>query len=321
VVLRTSFTIVLLSALAASPAFAVEIIHQSAVVSARADGVTANESLPPNSPGTLSVEQGLAQADSEYGFATLSSNVTPPLIELTVQSNIHHWNQWGSGYAGISVDFVVTRDTGATIHASTSAQGGSGNLGGVAHVRFLDADGWIWQYDPSSTGQVCHVSHPRSATLCRVTATLPPGEYSLEVTASAYFPPDCGPCHGYAIGATVSALMIFTQGAAAPIQLTVERDQLTWTESEDAEAYDVLRGSLDLLRVSRGDFTVSTKYCLDDDRPFNWLPYAVDPLVGTGSWFLVRAAGSNWGGSYDTLQPSQILSRNAPISAAPSSCP
>ncbi len=96
---------------------------------------------------------------------------------------------------------------------------------------------------------------------------------------------------------------------------------LSWTAVTDATWYDVVRGTLSVLRSSGGNFTSATDICLGNDQAGTSYTDATNPAVGDGLWYLVRAGNCGGNGSYDEGQPSQIGSRDAEIAASANACP
>ena len=101
-------------------------------------------------------------------------------------------------------------------------------------------------------------------------------------------------------------------------RLQVDRGTLSWdTDVETATGYDIVRGSLSILRGTGGAFDVATEECVGDDWPTSSVSYVVDPNAGDAFWFLVRAAGD----TYDSGDVRQVGSRDSGINASPASCP
>ncbi len=114
---------------------------------------------------------------------------------------------------------------------------------------------------------------------------------------------------------------LFAQPAlpGSPV-LSVEADQLFWTSVPSATGYDLVRGSVNVLLQSGGDFTAATRLCLADDTPSLALHYAGAPKLGEAYWFLVRPTTSTEAGTYDSGGAGQVGSRDAEIEAAPTAC-
>ena len=99
-------------------------------------------------------------------------------------------------------------------------------------------------------------------------------------------------------------------------QVSVTRTQISWTPAGGATAYDVVRGSLQSLRDTAGDFTTST--CEADDVAGTSFTFQGSPH-GLGAWYLVRAWNACGYGSYNDASPSQVQGRDQEI--AGNGCP
>ncbi len=120
-------------------------------------------------------------------------------------------------------------------------------------------------------------------------------------------------------GACLPVACSATLPSTAP-GLQVEPDRIVWTASSDATVYDVVGGSLAILRSSGGDFTQATDTCHADDVMATELALDVELLPGAGRWFLVRSVNCAGNGTYDA-GPSQVGQRDAEIAAATATCP
>jgi hypothetical protein len=97
---------------------------------------------------------------------------------------------------------------------------------------------------------------------------------------------------------------------------------LAWSAVSGVTGYDVVKGSLSVLRGSAGDFTASTTACLANDSAATVASDPDLPDIDDGSFYLVRPVNACGGpGSYDEGSPSQIGSRDAEIAAAAAACP
>jgi len=102
------------------------------------------------------------------------------------------------------------------------------------------------------------------------------------------------------------------------LSLRIERDRLDWTPLAGAAAYDLLRGSLDALRSSSGDFGVSTEVCLQSDFAGTSFTYLPNPAVaGSGYWFLIRAKNCAGAGTWNEGS----ANRDSGIAASGHGCP
>ncbi len=95
--------------------------------------------------------------------------------------------------------------------------------------------------------------------------------------------------------------------------------QISWPAVASSSGYDVVRGSLDVLASSAGDFSTSTHTCLGNDIPTLVVSDSDQPAGGF--WYLVRAISCGGSGSYDTTSPHQAGGRDAEVSASPNACP
>ena len=95
----------------------------------------------------------------------------------------------------------------------------------------------------------------------------------------------------------------------------------SWTAVPAAAAYDVVRGGLNLLRSSGGNFTTSTQSCLANDQVATSVSDSTTPAAGDGFWYLLRGLSCGGAGTYDEGVGSQIGARDSEIGAAASRCP
>jgi N-acetylneuraminic acid mutarotase len=95
----------------------------------------------------------------------------------------------------------------------------------------------------------------------------------------------------------------------------------SWTAVPAAAAYDVVRGGLNLLRSSGGNFTTSTQACLANDQVGTSAFDPAAPAVADGFWYLLRGSSCGGAGTYDESVASQIGGRDAEINASPNTCP
>jgi hypothetical protein len=103
--------------------------------------------------------------------------------------------------------------------------------------------------------------------------------------------------------------------------LTVDKEEICWTSSAGAKSYDVVQGGMSALRESGGDFSEVATDCLVKNEQALCTPILDDPSPGEAFWYLVRPAKSAASATYDSGCPSQITSRDEPISDARGSCP
>lgn len=84
---------------------------------------------------------------------------------------------------------------------------------------------------------------------------------------------------------------------------------ISWDPHPDACTYDVVKGDLNLLRSTAGDFSVSQLECLREDVPVAQTFDAVDPLPGQAFYYVTRGVEcSSEAGTFDS--DGQIRSRD-----------
>jgi hypothetical protein len=104
--------------------------------------------------------------------------------------------------------------------------------------------------------------------------------------------------------------------------LTIDRTGtdalLNWDLIPDATGSDIVRGDIDCIRSSNGDFSTCTATCLDDNRTTSSM--LDSDTSGQGFWYLVRGQNCGGNGTYDN-GPSQVGLRDAEIAASGNDCP
>jgi len=96
---------------------------------------------------------------------------------------------------------------------------------------------------------------------------------------------------------------------------------LNWSEVPAATQYDLVRGSLQGLRSSGGDFSVATTDCLGNDITGTTAGDGDVPAANQGLFYLLRAGNCGGSASYNSGAPSQVGSRDAGIAASGHACP
>jgi hypothetical protein len=107
---------------------------------------------------------------------------------------------------------------------------------------------------------------------------------------------------------------------ATRIATSLAGDVLSWTASDAATAYDVVRGDLSMLRDTGGDFMTATTDCIGEDRPQTSLEVFGDPGADQGFWYLVRPVTDLGTGTYDSGGAGQAGPRDAGINTASGRC-
>src|SRR5262245_11844363 len=100
-------------------------------------------------------------------------------------------------------------------------------------------------------------------------------------------------------------------------RLAVEPSSVSWDSGLEIVGYDVVKGSLSVLRATDGAFDLATDACLADDVQDNRIQFDVNPDAGDGFFMLARVGES----TYDTGLPGQVRSRDPGIASSPASCP
>jgi gingipain R len=111
------------------------------------------------------------------------------------------------------------------------------------------------------------------------------------------------------------------QTGTARISLTVTPDSLSWTEVEGAVFYDVVRGDLETLSQTAGDFSLATETCVVNDVGGTLVDLSEIPPAGTGHWYLVRGVSTTGPMTFQALYDSQVGLRDPEIDAAIGTCP
>jgi len=98
---------------------------------------------------------------------------------------------------------------------------------------------------------------------------------------------------------------------------------LVWPALPDVTVYDVVRGSLSVLRGTGGDFTAATLSCAANNVTSPGLRIESDVVKpGDAFWYVVRGVNCSTEGTYDSIDAEQVGLRDAEIEAAkPRSCP
>jgi hypothetical protein len=164
---------------------------------------------------------------------------------------------------------------------------------------------WSWDLDGNGTADSTLQNPSRSYAA--------PGRYTVSLTATNVGGSKQTTKTGY-VCATAAAPPASVTG------LTIGKPAISWGSAALATSYDVVRGSLDTLRSSAGNFTAATTGCVEDQSLDASSSDSSSPPPGSGFWYLVRAADcANRAGTYD--DGTQRASRDAAIAAAALTCP
>ena len=106
------------------------------------------------------------------------------------------------------------------------------------------------------------------------------------------------------------------------LSFRVDHDRMFWTALPGAQTYDVLRGSLNGLRNSQGNFAAYTQQCLANDTPGTTLNYPSNPPAGGSvQWYMVRATNCAGPATWNDGSPTQFANRDPGINASNLTCP
>jgi glucose/arabinose dehydrogenase len=105
------------------------------------------------------------------------------------------------------------------------------------------------------------------------------------------------------------------------VALSVSSTQISWAPLNGATSYDIVRGDLQTLRSTGGDFTAATQQCVANDTTGTSIPYSTNPSAGQAFWFLIRGVNCGGNGSYASSGTGQQQNPDPEINASPNSCP
>ena len=102
----------------------------------------------------------------------------------------------------------------------------------------------------------------------------------------------------------------------------VDHLAMFWTALPGSNTYDVVRGSLNGLRNTHGDFAANTQECLDNNDTGTSLTYPSNPPApGSVQWYLVRATNCGGAGTWNDGSATQVGNRDTGINASSLTCP
>jgi len=105
------------------------------------------------------------------------------------------------------------------------------------------------------------------------------------------------------------------------LEVQFSGNQLEWAPIPGASRYDVVHGSLSVLRQTDGSFDVATDECAAALTAGPQLDAGQDPESGEGFWWLVRAVSVAGKGTYDASAVSQADARDQEIVDSGIDCP
>ncbi len=210
---------------------------------------------------------------------------------------------WSENIGWVSMSCENTSSCGTTGYSVTNS--GSGILEGYA---WSENTGWI-------------------SFACENTASCGVADYGVEID------PLSGDFSGRAWGENIGWITFASAGAnpykvtanwcSPPSQsllLSVGKSggdaELTWTSPLTTTRFDGVYGDVTALRISGGDWSVSTISCIAENEPS---PNTFDgtPAPGEALWFLVRG---DCGGGYESGGPGQVGLRDAEVAASGDDC-
>jgi hypothetical protein len=113
-----------------------------------------------------------------------------------------------------------------------------------------------------------------------------------------------------------------TPGGTSGLAFTNDKQTMNWGSVVNADRYDVVKGDLQTLRSSGGNFTSSLSNCLENDSTNTQSNDTAEPTSpGEGFFYLVRAQNDCKYGTYNTGQPSQVGGRDSEIDSSSNKCP
>ncbi len=195
----------------------------------------------------------------------------------------------------VTSDFCLAR-TGHT-YATYLPSGGTTSLtvaAGSYRVHWFDPR----TGGPLETGSVAQVSGPGTVGLGN-----PPRDPSADWTVLVW------PC-----AAPTGAPALRVE------RLTATTARLVWAPVFGSLAYDVVRGDLDMLRSTAGDFAASTQDCLGPAQPTATVDDPDVPPLDDGFWYLVRPRSCS-AGTYDSGYAGQVAPRDPGILSSGRACP
>jgi hypothetical protein len=105
--------------------------------------------------------------------------------------------------------------------------------------------------------------------------------------------------------------------AVGAARVTGNTTRVTWSPVPSATGYDLVRGGLQGLRSSGGNFSTATTDCLGNDLTGTTANEPAVPSAGQGFWYLLRAGSC----SYNTGSSRQVGLRDVEIATSGHACP
>jgi len=110
-------------------------------------------------------------------------------------------------------------------------------------------------------------------------------------------------------------------GSVSGLELSADKVTMFWRPAGLAATYDVVKGSLELLRDNTGDFSPAIIDCLANDTTQTTTIDPESPTAGNGFFYLVRAVSCDGlSGTYDSDGSNQEAPRDLSINASAHAC-
>jgi hypothetical protein len=210
--------------------------------------------------------------------------------------------------AGYVVKSSDCDDTNAAVHPGAS----DANCDGIDNNCNLEIDEGFQPYDTTCGVGACVRTGSATCTTGVLADSCIPGTPTAETCNGID-----DNCDGIVDNAAVptgtpNVVLARISGGAAT---------LSWASVGAATGYDIVRGALQTLRSTGGNFSASTTTCLGNDVAATSVNDLQSPLAGQGFWYALRAANCGGGASYNDGSPRQVASRDAGIAASGHACP
>lgn len=110
-------------------------------------------------------------------------------------------------------------------------------------------------------------------------------------------------------------------GPTTGMTFSANKEDISWDAISGAEVYDVVKGDLDTLLSSGGDFSASITACVENNSADTQSSDTDQPDPGQGFYYLVRLEFCDGlKGTYDTHSSTQQESRDTEIEASSYKC-
>jgi hypothetical protein len=114
---------------------------------------------------------------------------------------------------------------------------------------------------------------------------------------------------------------VFRLHARPLLWVSVDRASVSLASPPDATSFDLVRGDLDALQASGGDFESATIECVADDATASAFTTSLNPPAGRAFYFIARSRDGSTEETWDDGDAEQVRSRDPGLASAASSCP